>query len=69
MILIGITKENRSHIIIPSHNHIIKKENKLVILLKNNSDKSINECTNIKPNIIKYKNNILLICEEKDMMK
>lgn len=65
MILIGITKENRSHIIIPSHNHIIKKENKLVILLKNNSDKSINECTNIKPNIIKYKNNILLICEEK----
>ena len=65
MILLGITKEDRSQILIPNYDYIIKKENRLIILSKNNYDNTIKEYTDIKPNIIKYKNNILLICEEK----
>ncbi|ASJ22709.1 hypothetical protein BHAMNSH16_14080 [Brachyspira hampsonii] len=65
MILLGITKEDRSQLLIPSYDYIIKKENRLVILSKNNYDAPIKEYPDIKPNIIKYKNNILLICEEK----
>ena len=65
MILLGITKENRSQILIPNYDYIIKKENRLIILSKNNYDNPIKEYPDIKPNIIKYKNNILLICEEK----
>ena len=65
MILLGITKEDRSQILIPNYDYIIKKENRLIILSKNNYDNTIKEYPNIKPNIIKYKNNILLICEEK----
>ncbi|ACN82887.1 hypothetical protein OFS07_04600 [Brachyspira hyodysenteriae] len=65
MILLGITKEDRSQILIPNYDYIIKKENRLIILSKNNYDNPIKEYPDIKPNIIKYKNNILLICEEK----
>ncbi|MEI0447421.1 hypothetical protein R4J03_10210 [Brachyspira intermedia] len=65
MILLGITKEDRSQILIPNYDYIIKKENRLIILSKNNYDNTIKEYPDIKPNIIKYKNNILLICEEK----
>ena len=64
MILLGITKEDRSQLLIPKHDNILKKENRLVVLSRNNND-SIKEYPDIKPNIIKYKNNILLICEEK----
>ncbi len=45
--------------------YLLKKENRLVLLSKNNNDDYSKEYDNIKPNIIKYKNNILLICEEK----
>ena len=65
MILLGITKEDRSQLLIPSYDNLLKKENRLVILSKNNNDDSIKEYPDIKPSIIKYKNNILLICEEK----
>ncbi|MEI0604577.1 hypothetical protein R4K55_10180 [Brachyspira alvinipulli] len=65
MILLGITKEDRSQLLIPKHDNILKKENRLVVLSRNNNDDSIKEYPDIKPNIIKYKNNILLICEEK----
>ncbi|AEM22213.1 hypothetical protein Bint_1594 [Brachyspira intermedia PWS/A] len=65
MILLGITKEDKSQILIPNYDYIIKKENRLIILSKNNYDNTIKEYPDIKPNIIKYKNNILLICEEK----
>lgn len=65
MILLGITKEDRSQILIPNYDYIIKKENRLIILSKNNYDNPIKEYPDIKPNIIKYKDNILLICEEK----
>ncbi|ELV04875.1 hypothetical protein H263_13573 [Brachyspira hampsonii 30599] len=34
MILLGITKEDRSQLLIPSYDYIIKKENRLVILYK-----------------------------------
>ena len=65
MILLGITKEDRSPLLIPNYDNFIKKENRLVILSRNNNDDSINEYPDIKPSIIKYKNNILLICEDK----
>lgn len=65
MILLGITKEDRSQILIPNYDYIIKKENRLIVLSKNNYNNPIKEYPDIKPNIIKYKNNILLICEEK----
>ncbi len=66
MILLGITKEDRSQILIPHYyEYIIKKEDRLIVLSKNNYDHPIKEYPDIKPNIIKYKNNILLICEEK----
>ncbi len=65
MILLGITKEDRSQLLIPNYEHLLKKENRLVLLSKNNNDDYSKEYDNIKPNIIKYKNNILLICEEK----
>ncbi|CRF33160.1 hypothetical protein BRSU_1265 [Brachyspira suanatina] len=65
MILLGITKEDRSQILIPNYDYVIKKENRLIVLSKNNYDNPIKEYPDIKPNIIKYKNNILLICEEK----
>nr|WP_240516463.1 hypothetical protein [Brachyspira sp. G79] len=64
MILLGITKEDRSQLLIPSYDHLLKKENRLVILSRNNNDDNIKEYPDIKPNIVKYKNNILLICEE-----
>ncbi|WP_297298330.1 hypothetical protein [uncultured Brachyspira sp.] len=65
MILLGITKEDRSQLLIPNYDYIIKKENRLVFLSRNDNDDSVKEYPNIKPSIIKYKNNILLICEEK----
>ena len=65
MILLGITKEDRSQLLIPNYDYIIKKENRLVFLSRNDNDDSVKEYLNIKPSIIKYKNNILLICEEK----
>ncbi|MEI0748745.1 CASTOR/POLLUX-related putative ion channel [Brachyspira pulli] len=65
MILLGITKENRSQLLIPNYDYVIKKENRLVFLSRNDNDDSVKEYPNIKPSIIKYKNNILLICEEK----
>ncbi|MEI0564555.1 CASTOR/POLLUX-related putative ion channel [Brachyspira pulli] len=65
MILLGITKEDRSQLLIPNYDYVIKKENRLVFLSRNDNDDSVKEYTNIKPSIIKYKNNILLICEEK----
>ncbi|OEJ14228.1 hypothetical protein BFL38_05500 [Brachyspira hampsonii] len=64
MILLGITKEDRSQLLIPNYDYILKKENRLVILSRNNNDDNIKEYPDIKPSIIKYKNNILLICEE-----
>ncbi|MEI0518203.1 CASTOR/POLLUX-related putative ion channel [Brachyspira murdochii] len=64
MILLGITKEDRSQLLIPNYDYLLKKENRLVILSRNNNDDNIKEYPDIKPNIIKYKNNILLICEE-----
>ncbi|MEI0477589.1 CASTOR/POLLUX-related putative ion channel [Brachyspira pulli] len=65
MILLGITKEDRSQLLIPNYDYVIKKENRLVFLSRNDNDDSVKEYSNIKPSIIKYKNNILLICEEK----
>ena len=65
MILLGITKEDRSQLLIPNYDYVIKKENRLVFLSRNDNDDSVKEYPNIKPSIIKYKNNILLICEEK----
>lgn len=65
MILLGIAKEDRTQLIMPNYNYIIKKENRLVILSKNNYENPIKEYPDIKLNITKYKNNILLICEEK----
>ncbi|MEI0538893.1 CASTOR/POLLUX-related putative ion channel [Brachyspira pulli] len=65
MILLGITKEDRSQLLIPNYDYVIKKENRLVFLSRNYNDDSVKEYSNIKPSIIKYKNNILLICEEK----
>ena len=65
MILLGITKEDRSQLLIPNYDYVIKKENRLVFLSRNDNDDSFKEYSNIKPSIIKYKNNILLICEEK----
>ncbi|WP_304353040.1 hypothetical protein [Brachyspira innocens] len=64
MILLGITKEDRSQLLIPNYDYLLKKENRLVILSRNNNDDNIKEYPDIKPSIIKYKNNILLICEE-----
>ncbi|PTY40424.1 CASTOR/POLLUX-related putative ion channel [Brachyspira hampsonii] len=64
MILLGITKEDRSQLLIPNYDYVLKKENRLVILSRNNNDDNIKEYPDIKPSIIKYKNNILLICEE-----
>ncbi len=65
IILLGMTKEDRSQLLIPNYDYNIKKENRLVILSKNDNESPIKEYPNIKPNIIKYKNNILLICEDK----
>ncbi|MEI0485616.1 hypothetical protein R4K89_01615 [Brachyspira intermedia] len=66
MILLGITKEDKSQILIPHYyEYVIKKEDRLIVLSKNNHNHPIKEYPDIKPNIIKYKNNILLICEEK----
>ena len=64
MILLGITKEDRSQLLIPNYDYLLKKENRLVILSRNNNDDNIKEYPDIKPSIVKYKNNILLICEE-----
>ena len=69
MILLGITKEDRSQLLIPNYDYVIKKENRLVFLSRNDNDDSVKEYPNIKPSIIKYKNNILLICEEKRYVK
>ena len=65
IILLGITKEDRSQLLIPSYDYILKKENRLVILSRNTNSDSMKDYPNIKPSIIKYRNNILLICEEK----
>ena len=49
MILLGITKEDKSQILIPHYyEYVIKKEDRLIVLSKNNHNHPIKEYPDIK---------------------